>query len=283
MPRLAVVIPGAPDVKAGEPGPIALARCLAESMGLPVLACDDGFGAETFELLIRVCGSRLELVVNRPDAPGALTVDFDSPALQFRSRQALYSQSLVRAAGARPGAAPAVLDATAGLGKDAFLLASAGCRLDLLEADPVIHALLQNGMTRGAVSSRGDVRSALSRMTLSLCSLSAFSNAGRCYDVVYLDPMFPARSKSARVKKDMWILQQFFHDTPVIADEDALLSDALSLARGRVVVKRPARAAELAGRQPTFQLVGRNSRYDVYEKSQGRGYAPLNTFATNHR
>jgi len=266
MPRLAVVIPGAPDVKADDPDTIALAQCLAESMGLPILAGVDEVGAGTFEMLIRVSGPRLMLVVNRPDAPGALTVDFDSPALQFRSRQALYRQSLVRAIGARPGSAPAVLDATAGLGKDAYLLASAGCRVDLLEADPVIHALLQNGMTRGVVSSRGDVRSALSRMTLSLCSLSAFSGAGRCYDVVYLDPMFPTRSKSARVKKDMWILQQFFHDTPLIADEDSLLNDALSLARGRVVVKRPARAAELAGRQPTFQLVGRSSRYDVYEK-----------------
>ena len=138
----------------------------------------DGVGAGAFELLIRVSGPRLELVVNRPDAPGALTVDFDSPALQFRSRQALFRQSLVRAVGARPGSSPAVLDATAGLAKDAFLLASAGCRVALLEADPVIHALLQNGITRGVVSSRGDVRAALGRMTLSLCSLSAFSSAG---------------------------------------------------------------------------------------------------------
>jgi 16S rRNA (guanine1516-N2)-methyltransferase len=266
MPRLAVVIPDSPDVRAGDPETIALAQCLADSMGLPVLAGGNGVGAGAFELLIRVSGARLELVVNRPDAPGALTVDFDSPALQCRSSQALYRQSLVRAAGARPGAAPAVLDATAGLGKDAFLLASAGCRVDLLEADPVIHALLRNGMTRGVVSSRGDVRSALSRMTLSLRSLSAFSGVGRCYDVVYLDPMFPTRSKSARVKKDMWILQQFFLDTPAIADEGSLLNDALFLTRGRVVVKRPAHAAELAGRQPTFRLVGRSSRYDVYEK-----------------
>jgi len=80
-------------------------------------------------------------------------------------------------------------------------------------------------------------------------------------DVVYLDPMFPPRDKSALVKKEM----RAFHDVVGSDDDaDALLAPALKLAQKRVVVKRPGYAGFLAGVAPTMAVTGKNNRFDVY-------------------
>ena len=80
-------------------------------------------------------------------------------------------------------------------------------------------------------------------------------------DVVYLDPMFPERKKSAKVKKEM----QAFHGI-VGGDQDAdsLLALALKVANYRVVVKRPAGAKHLADKKPSYSLEGKSTRYDIY-------------------
>ena len=85
--------------------------------------------------------------------------------------------------------------------------------------------------------------------------------AGGSTDVVYLDPMFPSRRKSARVKKEMWLFQQLLEagDT-----SEGLLDAALAAAGKRVVVKRPAKAPPLGDRTPAFQLPGKTVRFDVY-------------------
>ena len=80
--------------------------------------------------------------------------------------------------------------------------------------------------------------------------------AGETVDVVYLDPMFPARRKSARVKKEMWLLQHVL-DTPAP-------QLALAKSRRRVVVKRPVKAPPLEGRSPAFAIPGKTVRFDVY-------------------
>ncbi len=80
-------------------------------------------------------------------------------------------------------------------------------------------------------------------------------------DVVYLDPMFPERGKSAAVNKAMQFFQRL-----VGADEDAadLLAPALAAARHRVVIKRPARAPWLAEREPSYSLTGKSVRFDIH-------------------
>ena len=55
-------------------------------------------------------------------------------------------------------------------------------------------------------------------------------------DVVYLDPMYPHKQKSALVKKEMRVFQ---HLVGADLDADELLLPALQLAKKRVVVKRP--------------------------------------------
>jgi 16S rRNA (guanine1516-N2)-methyltransferase len=83
-------------------------------------------------------------------------------------------------------------------------------------------------------------------------------------DVIYLDPMFPARDKSASVKKDMALFQALLGAGESATDADDLLVWALEQAVARVVVKRPAKAAELAGSKPSHVIAGKAVRYDVY-------------------
>jgi 16S rRNA (guanine1516-N2)-methyltransferase len=80
-------------------------------------------------------------------------------------------------------------------------------------------------------------------------------------DVIYLDPMFPDRSKTADVKKEM---RAFHLLVGKDEDADALLDKALAAARYRVVVKRPRKSPFIAERAPSYQLEGKSSRYDIY-------------------
>jgi 16S rRNA (guanine1516-N2)-methyltransferase len=83
-------------------------------------------------------------------------------------------------------------------------------------------------------------------------------------DVVYLDPMYPHRTKSALVKKEMRFLRDFAGDNP---DAPELLLAALGCARQRVAVKRPATARPVAGPTPVGAVKSKNTRYDIYAPS----------------
>lgn len=203
--------------------------------------------------------------------PGPVQVDFLGGAVDHRRRfGGGKGQMIAKSVGLKPHVYPKVADLTAGLGRDAFVLASLGCKVQMWERSPVVYRLLADGLARarqGAQES-GDQALAdiLAGMTLHrgdglsyLQSLSA--DDPERPDVIYLDPMFPERQKSADVKKEM----RAFH-TLVGADEDAgaLLEPALQQARYRVVVKRPRKAPDLGGRAPGHRIEGKSSRFDVY-------------------
>ena len=158
----------------------------------------------------------------------------------------------------RPG--PQVVDATAGLGRDAFVLADLGCEVVLLERSAVIYALLEDGLRRAALSDDAWLAGNVARMHLHQAEATQWL-AGHTVDVVYLDPMFPQRRKSARVKKEMWVFRALLgHDD----DGSTLLQPALDAATYRVVVKRPLRAPPLADKTPGFSISGKAVRFDVY-------------------
>jgi len=167
------------------------------------------------------------------------------------------SQAIAKAVGLAQNPDLTVLDATAGLGRDAFVLAGLGARVWLLERHPVVRLLLQDGLERG----RQAHPELFDRMTLLGGDLSSGIDVLPEPDVVYLDPMFPERRSRAAVKKDMAL----FHEL-VGADEDAdrLLAPALSLAGRRVVVKRPRVAPPLDNHPPTYSLTGKSNRFDIY-------------------
>lgn len=171
----------------------------------------------------------------------------------------LNGELLVKAAKLKnvPGPLTAV-DATAGLGEDAFLLAAAGFDVRLYERDRVIALLLGDALRR---SLEDPALAPISeRMTLfaedSVAALPALETPP---DVIVLDPMFPARQKSALIKKKFQLLQQL--ERPC-ADEEALLNAALAARPLRIVVKRPLKGPYLAGRKPAYSLEGKSIRYD---------------------
>lgn len=162
--------------------------------------------------------------------------------------------------GLRAGKTPLIVDATAGLGRDAFLLASLGAEVTLIERSEKMHALLDQGMKRAAREG-GIFRETIDRMTLLkgdakdlLPELSG--------EAVLIDPMHPVRNSSALVKRELRQVRDI-----VGADEDAadLVRVALQHARKRVVLKWPAKADPLDGLKPcTHQILGKTTRYDVF-------------------
>ncbi len=194
------------------------------------------------------------------DTRGTLRVDFTARSLQRRAQQSLKTQQLGKAVGLSKQSQLRVLDATAGLGTDAFLLANAGCEVTLLERSAFVFALLQDGVSRARDTS-SELCEVFSRITLAEEDFLHFEKQGANFDVVYLDPMFPEKRNNARAKKAMFFLQQLL-DEP--SDEAVLLDHARAFADKRVVVKR-ARLAPLAGgQQPDIQFKGSSSRFDVY-------------------
>ncbi|MBH2036761.1 MAG: class I SAM-dependent methyltransferase [Pseudomonadales bacterium] len=228
----------------------------AERLGLQAQADAD------FALQLGAEG--LQFVELGPQAPGAVRVDFVEGAVAHRR---LFGggtgQMIAKAVGVQSGVRPQVLDATAGLGRDAFVLASLGCAMTLIERQPLIAALLEDGLARARQSV--EVAPIAAQMRLlqgnAIELLSAW--AYEAPQVIYLDPMFPHRDKSALVKKEMRLFRPLVGDD---LDAPALLAAALALASHRVVVKRPRKAPCIEGAKPSYVLEGKSSRYDIYAK-----------------
>lgn len=171
----------------------------------------------------------------------------------------LGRELLVKAARVRGVAEPHAVDATAGLGEDALLLAAAGFTVTLFEKDPVIAALLRDALERAAAVP--ELAGAVARMELrEEDSTEALLGLAVAPDVVFLDPMFPERTKSAAVKKKFQLLHRL--ERPC-EDEKRLLDAALAARPRKVVIKRPPKGPLLAQVKPSYQLSGKAVRYDV--------------------
>lgn len=200
--------------------------------------------------------------LKRRDAEDSDTVfvDFCAPALSYRATSAVKQQGLSKAVGIKGALRPRVLDATAGFGKDAYLLASQGCRVTLFERDPLVCALLRDGIARARGTSDPSLAETLARMALIEGDFLSHSADGE-WDVVYLDPMFPESKKSARVKKDMFALQEHLGAAD---DGEQMWLRACEVACKRVVVKRSKSAPLISAAKPDIQYKGTSSRFDVY-------------------
>lgn len=185
-----------------------------------------------------------------------LTIDFSSGKLSHRRLRGGKKELLLKAIGAKPGLK--VSDWTAGLGTDSLLLASAGCAVRLYERSPILWLLLQQALRRA--SDDPLLEPIVARMMLIKGdAVDSSSNDSDCApDVVYLDPMFPSRKKTALVNGPMQYLQNFLGEDH---DAERLVQAALESGAKRVVVKRPASAPEEA---VAFSLPAKANRFDVY-------------------
>lgn len=255
------------------------------------LLCEDNTQIERFEQLTQrwaldhdeqsefalvLTEQRLEL--RKLDEPklGAIHVDLVGGAVGHRRKfGGGKGQAIAKAAGLNKGSTPTVLDGTAGLGRDAFVLASLGCKVRMIERNPVVAALLDDGLERAKQDSEIGEWVSERMHLIHASSLEALDELAQDQtferpDVVYLDPMYPHpenKKKSALVKKEMRVFQSL---VGADLDADGLLKPALALADKRVVVKRPDYADWLDGEKPTMAIETKKNRFDVYVNASMR-------------
>jgi UPF0341 protein NMC1528 len=196
----------------------------------------------------------------RAGEKGRVRVDFGGGAAHYRRTKG-GGELIAKAV--NHTVQPTVWDATGGLGRDSFVLASLGLKVQTFEQNPAVACLLSDGLNRAGQSE--ETREIAQRITLHFGNAvdlmqELATQKGRP-DVVYLDPMYPERRKTAAVKKEM----AYFHDLVGAAQDEAELLDvALDTAKKRIVVKRPRLGEFLDGRKPAYQYTGKSTRFDVY-------------------
>ncbi|GLX78604.1 ribosomal RNA small subunit methyltransferase J [Thalassotalea insulae] len=252
-----------PEIAVGyvDPSDKALAQSIAQKWQFHYLgdvAASTKFPSLKFLLQVNI--QQLELIKCDEPKLAAIKVDFVEGAVAHRRKfGGGRGQDIAKAIGLKHGFTPHVLDATAGLGRDAFVLASLGCQVSLMERMPVVAALLENGLTRALLNN--ETKIIADRMELIYSSSIENMSMINAPDVIYLDPMYPHREKSAAVKKEMRVFQSLVGED---LDADNLLTPARALAKYRVVVKRPSYAPPLDNVKPSTSIKMKKNRFDVY-------------------
>jgi 16S rRNA (guanine1516-N2)-methyltransferase len=226
-----------------ESGLINKAQAIADELGANLLSKPLDKKEQGFTLHISQSG--LSLKQNNTNFK-PLVIDPGSAQFLWRQKTFGKQQPLARAIGIKKDYLPNVLDATAGLGRDALLIASLGCKITLLERNKVLALMLKDALALPV--HHADAVDWLPTQT-------------EKFDVIYIDPMFPENKKSALVKKDMQLLQKMIGEKN---DNDKLLATSMKFATKRVVVKRPLHAAPLENRKPSFEIKTKTIRFDVY-------------------
>lgn len=255
-------------VLCNHPERSAQAMQFADRLQLPLLQDQTPESIVDYGFVILFSPTEIALQQTGRKAPGPILVEFTEGAVDHRRKfGGGKGQMIAKAVGVKAGVYPRVLDATAGMGKDSFVLATLGCDLTLIERSPIVHLLLQDGLERAQMFAReGDpeLLQVIQRMQLRSQDSRAYLEsltAEEFPDVIYLDPMFPERQKTADVKKEM---AAFHSIVGKDEDADALLPLALAHVNYRVVVKRPRKAPFLNNQAPSYQLEGKSSRFDIY-------------------
>ncbi len=236
------------------------AKSLAEQLNLPFVHTY----SEEFDYLLCITPHRLELRKSGKLTHGPVFSDFVTGPTGYRiAHTAHHRQPLARAVGLVKAGVTKVIDATAGMGRDGFVLAKLGCQVQMLERSAIVAALLSDGLERAkcvpnlAVLIHNQIRL---KQVDAIPYLKRLSREARP-DTIYLDPMYPHLTKSALVKKEMRVLRDINGEDE---DAEALLSTALDYAKRRVVVKRHRLAQTLAGSALSTSIAGKTTRYDIY-------------------
>ena len=165
-----------------------------------------------------------------PGDGARVALDYARPAFARRlAPNNLRAEYVVRAVWGRLARSASekmlVLDATAGVGADSFLLAASGCEVIQVERIPVLASLLQLALLAAQDSAEPNIAAAAQRVRVikgdSIALMRGWQGAQPA--VVYLDPMYAepgaqavkGLKPSAAVKKNMRALQllsEIYHD-----------------------------------------------------------------------
>ena len=236
------------------------ARELADLIGADVVRADEADALPDFSLRI-VVGAEVSVYSGHGRSERKIAVDFSAPSLQQRV-QTGGKDLLIRACGLHKEQHQVrrIVDATAGFGADAWVLAAAGVEVLAVEQDPLVGALLQSALDRANTQGLAPAQ----RLAL-FKGDAKHSDIQAPIDVVYIDPMFSAGRRKAASSKSMSFLQDWLRDKYSQQDQRALFEWACEIASTRVVVKRSAKAEAISPYPPTFQIKGKTHRFDVYQ------------------
>lgn len=235
-----------------------------KAANIPFLSSSATIDENTFILIYE--NSLFSLKPMNKTLGGQLNCCFDDNNTQKLITSINIKSPLIKATGCKSGFRPKVLDISAGFARDALMLASMGCHVDLVEKNPIIFLLLSSALSAACDSANPLIKDSIYRLCLlkqqsAQCYLTDIDSD---YDVIYFDPMFPPRKKQAKVKKTM----QFFHH--IVGEDDnnpeVLFKLALDKAGKRFVIKRPLLAPKYAGFTPNYSVKTKTTRFDIYLK-----------------
>lgn len=234
-------------------------RELATRLGLPLISAPPQSG---LWLQWTTAGLALQAGAKRPQR---LIVDFAAGAQGHRAAQLGHRRELVaRACGVGGGRDGSIVDATAGLGRDGFVLAALGARVTMLERSPILGELLADGLQRARQAGHAEIVERISLITTEAADWLTLQSAETPPRVVYLDPMYAETRRRAAAGKALAMLQKLLEPDD---DANGLLDVARTVATERVVVKRHRKAPPLGAKAPDYTLTGRSTRFDVYRVS----------------
>lgn len=195
--------------------------------------------------------------------PLVLRLDFaEKPNLYRLKKATCKNEDLAKACGLKPNQTNLICDATAGLGRDSFLLAWLGAEVHAIEKHPVVYALLSDALSR---AQKEAILAPITERIKTVLShnIDWLQHTQTLYDVIYLDPMFAKNDLKAAVGKDMQLLRKLLQCEMPENEKDLLLLSR-SKAKKRVVIKRGRKARLFADTEPHHSIIGRSSRFDVY-------------------
>ena len=191
-----------------------------------------------------------------------LAIDFNDQDILNRIDPRSKKCNVIQAVEGRYKNKLQILDTTAGLGRDMITLASRGHSIVAIEKDPYIYLLLLDAIKRA--KQIDSLKHTAENITLLNTNSAEYILAtDKKFDSVYIDPMFPERKKSAKVKQNMQIMHKIAFDDDTINAQ--LLDNAVTtkLAK-KIVVKRPINAGYLSTKKPSAQIKGKTNRFDIY-------------------
>lgn len=190
-----------------------------------------------------------------------ISVDFLAGEFQQRLKTLGKSQPLFKAMAIEEG--DAILDATAGLGKDALSFCHFGALVTAVEENPMVFSLLEDGLARALLHPLFKKKFGGKINLVQGSSLDFMKARKEKFNTIYLDPMYPHEEKSAKPKKEMAFLREILSETENIQE---LLEVSLKSATKRVVLKRP-HGSEAIG-QPSHSFESKLVRFDMYLMNQ---------------
>jgi 16S rRNA (guanine1516-N2)-methyltransferase len=247
-------------VTSTDSGQIEKARQLSNDLNIPFK--DPSYQMSDFKLVYT--DSFLELQSASDEKCGKawrMSIDLIGGSSGYRRKfNSSIKQPLAKAIGVKPNFRPTIVDATAGLGIDSFVIATMGCKVTLIERSSVLAVLLSDALSRAAL--HDDTRAIVNNMSLKQGdSIMILRELQYQPQTIYLDPMYPHKKKSSLNKKEMRIIRKLVGDD---VDAPLLFEEACKKALQRVVVKRPKGAPTIAKKIPTHVIEMKNSRFDVY-------------------